>query len=787
MNIKDDIRAIKAEVENLKDLVRAALAPNKDVTSALGNCRKAAEAICKAIYRKLKGEEWPKKEKTLDPLICAIQDAIPQMIVLHLRTIQNYSNKGAHDQGPEENKLLDQEAIKPCLDALSEIVAWFAEKYDSSNPDFSALYYEIKKTRESFRSGVLILVVIFLVFVSVFTFFRTHRDLETKAEAGDPVAQVHLANEYEAGKNRPKDPVKAAFWLQRAAEQGSMDGMARLGECYFWGRGLPIHYGKALNWSLKSSEQPISQNTLGLIHRLGRGVPANEEEGLKWLEASARQRHPNALYNLGWMYIDGTSKISSDTKRGIRYLMESGEIGFPRAYAALGDLFFKGNQVPKNLQQAERYYRLAAEGGHSDAQFMLGFMYHEGMGVQQNFGEAFHWYGKAAEQGHSRAMHNVGAMYCKGEGVPVDYRKADEWYKKAINAGNLFGYISLGTMYRRGFGVPRNLEEAFRNYEIAAEAGEPEGQTIVGECYLMGEGVPKSYDAAAKWFRFAADKQHPRAQNHLGLMYCDGRGVQRDPKEAFRLFEAAAKQGERDAEMNIARMYLFGIGVPRNQEKAFRIFSRNSEQNSYACLMLGKIYLFGLGVEKNFQKAVEFYLKVDPVKHPAVLYHLGYIYEHGLGVASDFAKALNCYRKAAEADHYIGKFNYGLSLFNGIGGNVDQQKGVRWILNAAKAGYGKAIRYESLFYFHGLGVQKDMSESYAWFLVFKNRVTGHSETNEMVHEEGNSWLDMTNTQYFYKYKMPTEEDYKSLTPEEIKEAIRKSDVYMQNIPHFEYW
>jgi TPR repeat protein len=64
---------------------------------------------------------------------------------------------------------------------------------------------------------------------------------------------------------------------------------------------------EAAKWFRKAAEQGIagSQQSLGAIYHLGRGVPQNHKEALKWYRKAARQGNPGAQFNLGMLYFAG--------------------------------------------------------------------------------------------------------------------------------------------------------------------------------------------------------------------------------------------------------------------------------------------------------------------------------------------------------------------------------------------------------------------------------------------------------------------------------------------------
>jgi len=95
--------------------------------------------------------------------------------------------------------------------------------------------------------------------------------LQTRAEAGDPVAQLNLGKIYDDGNGVPQSDDLAAKWYRAAAEKGNA----------------------------------AAQSNLGLMYRSGRGVAQDKVEAVNWYRKAAKQRYPNAMFNLGSAYYNG--------------------------------------------------------------------------------------------------------------------------------------------------------------------------------------------------------------------------------------------------------------------------------------------------------------------------------------------------------------------------------------------------------------------------------------------------------------------------------------------------
>ena len=111
------------------------------------------------------------------------------------------------------------------------------------------------------------------------------------------------------------------------------------------------------------------------------------------------------------------------------------EQGDASAQFNLGLMYFEGQGVARDYNQAVKRFQKAAEQGDADAQYNLGFMCFEGLGVTQDYKQAVKWYQKAAEQGDADAQYNLGNMYFKGQGVAQNYVRAHMWWNIAGTSG----------------------------------------------------------------------------------------------------------------------------------------------------------------------------------------------------------------------------------------------------------------------------------------------------------------------------------------------------------------
>ena len=131
------------------------------------------------------------------------------------------------------------------------------------------------------------------------------------------------------------------------------------------------------------------------MYFLGRVVPVDHAEALKWYRLAADQGLASAQYLSGVMYQ-------------------------------------KGMGVPVDYAEALKWHRRAAERGHAKAQYGLGVMYAGGVGVTQDEVQAHQWLNLAAASGEEEArerLDNV-ARLMTPEQIAEALRLAREWREK---------------------------------------------------------------------------------------------------------------------------------------------------------------------------------------------------------------------------------------------------------------------------------------------------------------------------------------------------------------------
>ena len=208
-------------------------------------------------------------------------------------------------------------------------------------------------------------------------------------------------------------------------------------------------------------------------------------------------------------------KKTGKKSKNVASLQKEAKKGDVHAQYNLGLMYYKGEDIEKNYEQAVHWWSEAAEQGHSSSQFKLGLMYRKGENIEKNYKKALQWFDEAATQGNASAQSNLGWMYYKGEGIKKNYKQAAHWWSKAAEQDHSKSQFNLGLMYYSGEGVLENYGQAADWWHRAAERGEVEAQSNLGNMYYIGEGIEQNLSMAYGLYLLAVQGENQKAKNNL--------------------------------------------------------------------------------------------------------------------------------------------------------------------------------------------------------------------------------------------------------------------------------
>ena len=155
------------------------------------------------------------------------------------------------------------------------------------------------------------------------------------------------------------------------------------------------------------------------------------------------QLDPDALWQLGLDYENGTNGVIQDSAMAYKSYLQSAEAGNAIGYYLVGHCFQHGIGVEENHELSYENYKksfdmLTELAKAKDDMIILNFLgsaYYWGDGTERNFEKAAECYLRSAEMGNPETQYKIGKCYEEGTGLEQDMDKALEWYSKSSEQG----------------------------------------------------------------------------------------------------------------------------------------------------------------------------------------------------------------------------------------------------------------------------------------------------------------------------------------------------------------
>ncbi|WP_116091002.1 tetratricopeptide repeat protein [Sphingomonas crusticola] len=195
----------------------------------------------------------------------------------------------------------------------------------------------------------------------------------------------------------PREDV-AAF-VREAAEAGSAEAQARLGQMLLDGDGIPPDPRQAFTWFERAANAGHLEaaNMVGRCYDLGWGVPADKVRAAAWFRQAAARGLTWAKYNYATMLALGRG-VPRDRAMALTLFSEAADDGYAKAHNFVGSFHEDGWVVAPDLAEAARRYAIAAAGGDFRGQFNHGRM----LALRGETEDALHWMERAWDGGNAR-------------------------------------------------------------------------------------------------------------------------------------------------------------------------------------------------------------------------------------------------------------------------------------------------------------------------------------------------------------------------------------------------
>jgi uncharacterized protein len=425
--------------------------------------------------------------------------------------------------------------------------------------------------------------------------------LMQKANAGESPAQHELGLRYLLGKGFPADTVKAAFWIQKAADQ----------------------------------HLPLAEFNLGILLMNGVGIEWNPYMAFNNFREAAKQENPDALYVMGVLYTENFI-LPRSWPKAYRYFKKASEVGSEEAASAIKEIKRRGVDTTETADEPvpkmDRMKNDAGKKTASNTGFSLLFIdfrrdtvskiedttlireaYQEiessSSSVSSNTplttkldSSAHSILFSSATAGNPEALCLLGRCYEHGLNVHKDVILAGVYYLRALHldsyrAPALLWKLMVTEEFSRelelrsskndpdalyvwsgltsvGFDKLLNEKQAFDLLQRASLAGHIPAMVELGSCYFTGKWVQKDRNKAVELWNRASALGSLEAEIRLAAANALGQIHTQELATALSTLRTTAKQGSLFSDLTIAYCYEKGIGLSQDKGEAYRIFRK---------------------------------------------------------------------------------------------------------------------------------------------------------------------------------------------------------------------
>jgi len=333
----------------------------------------------------------------------------------------------------------------------------------------------------------------------------------------------------------------------------------------------------------------LAQKELADNYYVGRTVPQDDVEAVKWLRKAADQGNPPAVEALADAYMNGRAGLPKDFAKAARLMEQPAVAGNAEVQARLTLLYPRGLGA-KGLHEGIRIRFPFRQRRQCSRPTPVGRAVSRGEGVEKDLIEGYKWLLVAEQHHNDNGAEAARVRLLASEALtPAQIAEA----KRRASAVTPVAVPSGSKASANSRGSSSTIQTLIRD----AESGSPEAQYRLGELFREGKAVPQDFKQAAKWYRQASDQGYTKAQYALGGASFMGSRHGQGRAAAIRLFEASGQQR----------------------------FGRCAERSGHALSGCKEVSV-------DYPKALGWLNKAAAQRHPRAYYNLGRAYRDGKGV-----------------------------------------------------------------------------------------------------------------------------------------------------------
>lgn len=202
-------------------------------------------------------------------------------------------------------------------------------------------------------------------------------------------------------------------------------------------------------------------------YQYGRGDYIQPEPGkeVPIIRQGAERGYPEWMY----AYAHHLAYTEENHKEALPWALKAAEAGHLWSWHIIGDIYWDGKAVERNLPYAlQCYEKTASYGNDSYACRQLGRLYFHGWGTAVDYARALQWLEKDEEKEYVQ-YDLLGICYLLGYGCQQNPAKGRTFLEKSKNSS--YKSYGLGMMYTEGIGVQEDIGRGVEYLKAAGNYG----------------------------------------------------------------------------------------------------------------------------------------------------------------------------------------------------------------------------------------------------------------------------------------------------------------------------
>ena len=279
------------------------------------------------------------------------------------------------------------------------------------------------------------------------------REIFEKAENGCPFCQYMIGNTYYfLDIIEIEDKKESEFADQQA-----------------WNAWKRLQMKQSIPWFEKafSGGMILAGRNYCHYYQYGRGdyIQPEPEQAVPIMLQGAQRGYPEWLY----AYASHLAYTDENHREALPWALKAAEAGHLWSWHIVGDIYWDGKAVERNLSYAlSCYEKTASYGNDSYACRQMGVMYFHGYGTEVDYARAVQWLERDEEPEYTR-YDLLGICYLLGYGCQQNPQRGRALLERSKNS--CFKSYGLGMMYAEGIGVQEDIKKGVEYLKAAGNYG----------------------------------------------------------------------------------------------------------------------------------------------------------------------------------------------------------------------------------------------------------------------------------------------------------------------------